>query len=125
MLMLAAVLCDTALAIYTTIKVNGKSSFKSHFLFNIVIKLAFYFVTIMLAHGISIAFFNSLIFGIADLLPKFITAIWLYIEIKSMDETSMKLGNKSFWVIVKEFMSKLKTLKADVNEVIDTDKKEE
>ncbi|MFC4477428.1 phage holin family protein [Flavobacterium chungangensis] len=115
--MLSAVLIDTMLGIYTTIKVNGKGSFKSHLLFNIVIKLAFYLSTIMLSHGVSIAFFEKVLFGITDFLPKIITAVWLYIEIKSMDETSMKLGNRSFFVIVKEFIGKLKSLKADVNEI--------
>lgn len=71
----------------------------------------------MLAHGVSIAFFDSILFGINDFLPKIITAVWLYIEIKSMDETSMKLGNRSFFIIVKEFIAKLKSLKADVNEI--------
>ena len=117
--MLFAVFIDTALGIYTTIKINGKKSFKSHYLFNIVIKLAFYFATILLAHCISIAFFEKVLFGVTDFLPKIITAIWLYIEIKSMDETSMKLGNRSFWVIIKEFILKLKTLKSDVNELVD------
>jgi hypothetical protein len=78
----------------------------------------------MLAHGISIAFLQSVVFGVPNLFPKFITAIWLYIEIKSVDETSMKLGNRSFWVIIKEFLDKLKSLKADVNDVIDSEKKE-
>ncbi|MDA6068978.1 phage holin family protein [Flavobacterium sp. AC] len=120
--MFASVLIDTILGIYTTIKLNGKASFKSHFLFNIVIKLGFYFATIMLAHGISIAFFGSVLFGIIDFIPKIITALWLYIEIKSMDETSMKLGNRSFWVIVKEFISKLKTLKSDINKITEDEK---
>lgn len=69
-----------------------------------------------------IAFFDKVLFGVTDFLPKIITAIWLYIEIKSMDETSMKLGNRSFWIIIKEFILKLKTLKSDVNELVD-DKK--
>lgn len=125
LLMFLSVLLDTIFGIYTTIKLNGKGSFKSHFLFNIVIKIAFYFTTIILAHGISIAFFDSVLFGITDLLPKFITALWLYIEIKSIDETSMKLGNRSFWVIVKEFLEKMKTIKSDVNEILeDKDEKE-
>jgi hypothetical protein len=45
------------------------------------------------------------------------TLIWIYIEIKSLDETSMKLGNKSVWVILKEMTGKLKELKKDLNEI--------
>lgn len=77
----------------------------------------------MLSHGVSIAFFDKTLFGITDFLPKIITAVWLYIEIKSMDETSMKLGNRSFFVVVKEFIAKLKSLKSDVNEITKDDEK--
>ncbi len=122
--MIGGVILDTIFGIYATIKLNGINSFKSHYFFNIVIKLSFYLSTIMLCHGISIAFFNSIVFDIPNLFPKIITAIWLYIEIKSIDETSMKLGNRSFWVVIKEVLDKLKSLKSDVNEVIDIDKKE-
>jgi hypothetical protein len=31
----------------------------------------------------------------------------IYIEIKSLDESSIKLGNKSFWVLLKEMVNKL------------------
>jgi hypothetical protein len=41
----------------------------------------------------------------------------LYIEIKSIDETSQKLGNKSFYFIIKSIISKAKDLKKDINEL--------
>lgn len=67
--------------------------------------------------------FQETLFGIKYLIPKIITALWIYIEIKSIDESSMKLGNKSFWVLLKEMIDKLKGIKADLNELIE-DKKE-
>lgn len=61
--------------------------------------------------------------GVSNLLAKIMTAFWIYIEIKSLDESNMKLGNKSFWVLFKEFIEKLKSIKKDLNEIIE-DKKE-
>jgi hypothetical protein len=47
---------------------------------------------------------------------------WIYIEIKSLDESSIKLGNKSFWVLLKE-INKLKDIKKDLNDIIEDNKK--
>ena len=60
--------------------------------------------------------------GIKLLFAKVMTAFWIYIEIKSLDETSMKMGNRSFWIVFKEFIEKMKGLKKDLNELIE-DKK--
>jgi hypothetical protein len=48
---------------------------------------------------------------------------WIYIEIKSLDESSIKLGNKSFWVLLKEMVNKLKDIKKDLNDIIEDNKK--
>jgi hypothetical protein len=45
------------------------------------------------------------------LAAKTMTTLWIYIEIKSLDESSIKLGNKSFWVLLKEMVNKLKDIK--------------
>jgi hypothetical protein len=37
-------------------------------------------------------------FGISFLAAKTMTTLWIYIEIKSLDESSIKLGNKSFCI---------------------------
>jgi hypothetical protein len=116
-MMLFFVILDTVTGIYTTIKLDGINSFRSHKLFNVVIKSFFYFLSIILAFTISKYIFDNTLLGIKHLLPKGITMLWIYIEIKSIDETSMKLGNKSFWVILKEFIEKMKSIKTDINEI--------
>lgn len=124
LVMISAVLLDTSYAIYSTIKLNGKTSFRSHLLFNIVIKLFGYLGTIALLHGIAIAFDATILFGIADLLPKCMCGFWLYIELLSLDETSIKLGNRPFLVIVKEIFAKMKSVKKDISEITGSDKKD-
>jgi hypothetical protein len=49
--------------------------------------------------------------------------MFCWIELKSIDETSMKLGNKSIWVHFKELISKSKDIKKDLNDVVEDDKK--
>ena len=113
-----AVFLDTIFAIYTTIKLNGWSSYQSTKLFNIVVKSFFYLGSIVLAYFIdtNIVEKNTL-FGINLLISKAVTIFWLYIECKSIDETSQKLGNKSFYFTIKNLMSKAKDLKKDINEI--------
>lgn len=124
--MFGFVLIDTLFGIYTNVKIEGIQAYKSHKLFNLVVKLFFYLSTIIAAFLINKFILNEVIFGIQYLVPKTITALWIYIEMKSIDESSMKLGNKSFWVLISEMIDKLKGIKSDLNELIDnkSEKKE-
>lgn len=117
MLISFAVAFDTLFAIYVSVKQKGIKSFRSTKLFNIVVKTFFYMGGILFAFLIDTYIFNGKVFDINYLISKIVTFAWLYIEIKSIDETSMKLGNKSLWVILKELISKAKDLKKDINEI--------
>ena len=110
---------DTIFAIYVSIKLNGIKSFRSTKLFNVVVKTFFYMGSIIFAFMIDKYMFEGKILDIPYLISKVITFVWLYIEIKSIDETSMKLGNRSLWVIVKEIINKGKSFKKDINEIKD------
>lgn len=113
-----AVLMDTFFAIYTTIKLNGWKSYQSTKLFNIVVKSFFYFGSIVLAFFIDTHIIEkNTLFGINLLISKVVTIFWLYIEVKSIDETSQKLGNQSFYFLIKNLMTKAKDLKKDINEI--------
>jgi hypothetical protein len=118
------VAADTALAIYTTIKLNGLKSFRSNKLFNVVVKTFFYMGAILLAFLLDTYIFDGSIMGIKLLMAKAMTLLFSYIELKSLDETSMKLGNRSIWVHFKELFAKGKELKKDLGEIIE-DKKDE
>ena len=73
--------------------------------------------SIIFAFMIDKYMFEGKILDIPYLISKVITFVWLYIEIKSIDETSMKLGNRSLWVIIKEIINKGKSFKKDINEI--------
>ena len=113
-----AVFLDTVFAVYTTIKLNGWASYQSTKLFNIVVKSFFYLGSITLAFFIDEHIVGqNLILGIELFMSKILTIFWLYIEIKSMDETSQKHGNKPFYEIIKDILNKAKDLKKDINEI--------
>jgi hypothetical protein len=78
----------------------------------------------MLAFTIDKYIFEGSIMGIKFLLAKTMTMAWIYNEIKSLDETSMKLGNRSLWVILKELLAKMKDIKKDLGDIVD-DKKDD
>lgn len=113
-----AVFLDTIFAIYTTIKLNGWASYQSTKLFNIVVKSFFYLGSIMLAYFIDTHIIGvNKIMNIDLFLSKIITLFWLYIEVKSIDETSQKHGNKPFYIVIKNMLDKAKELKKDINEI--------
>ena len=112
-----AVFLDTVFAIYVSVSQRGWSSFKSTKFFNIVVKSFFYMATILLGFLIDSYIFEGKISGIPYLVSKIVTFVWLYIEIKSIYETSQKYGNKSLWLILKDLISKTKDLKNDINEI--------
>lgn len=114
-----AVILDTIFAIYVSVKQKGWRSFTSTKLFNIVVKTFFYMSTILLAYLIDTHICEGKLLDIQNLISKTITFVWLYIEIKSIDETSQKLGNKSFGILLKELISKSKDLKKDINDLKD------
>ena len=112
------VVLDTLFAIYTTIKLNGWASYQSTKLFNIVVKSFFYLGSIILAFFVDTHIIEkNTLFGVNLLVSKVVTIFWIYIEVKSIDETSQKLGNKSFYFTIKNLLTKLKDLKKDINEI--------
>lgn len=112
------VVLDTLFAIYTTIKLNGWKSYQSTKLFNIVVKSFFYLGSIILAFFVDTHIIEkNTLFGVNLLMSKVVTIFWIYIEVKSIDETSQKLGNKSFYFTIKNLLTKLKDLKKDINEI--------
>ena len=114
--MIAFVLLDTAMGIYVSVKLKGWSSFQSTKFFNIVVKSFFYLSSIIMTYFLDKYILEGSLMGINLALSKAMTAVWIFNEVNSCDENSMKLGNKSVWVISKNLMTKLKTLKKDLNE---------
>lgn len=112
------VLLDTIFAVYATIKLNGWKSYQSTKLFNIAVKTFFYLGSIVLAFFVDTHIVeNNAIMGIKLPISKFATIFWLYIELKSIDETSQKLGNKPFLDIINGIVKWLKSFKKDINEI--------
>jgi hypothetical protein len=113
-----AVMTDTVFAIYATIKLSGIKSFQSNKLFNLAIKTFFYMGSLLLAFTIDTFIVSSnTMFGIELLFSKVIAILWIYIEIKSIDETSIKLGNKPLLTIIKEMINVFKSLKKDIGNI--------
>jgi hypothetical protein len=110
-----AVFADTIFAIYATIKTNGINSFQSNKLFNLTIKTFFYMGSLLLAFTIDTVIISSnTMFGIDLLFSKSVAVLWIYIEVKSIDETSIKLGNKPLLTLIKEIIGVFTRLKKDM-----------
>lgn len=111
---------DTLMAIYVAVKLRGWKAFRSAMLRKgMTSKVFLYLGTVVLAFLIDTHIMGGSAFGIQHLLSKGLASIWCYAEIKSMDENSMKLGNRSFFVISKEFFKKITGYKEEVKKIIE------
>ena len=117
LLMILFIFLDTCFGIYSTVKRKGWKSFRSTKLFNLVVKSFFYLASIILAFLVDTYVFQSKLFGVDCLASKSMALVWIYVEIKSIDETSVGLGNKSIWVILKEMIAKVAEFKKDLKNV--------
>ena len=111
---------DTLMAIYVAVKTKGWKSFTSALLRKgMTSKVILYLGTVILAYMVDVYIMEGTLFGINHLLCKGLYSIWIYAEVKSMDENSMKLGNKSFFIICKDFVQKISGYKEEVKKIID------
>ena len=119
LLLVLMVIIDTIMAIYVSIKMKGIKSFRSALLRKgMTAKIFLYLGTVIVAYMVDVYILNGATFGIQHLLSKGLSAIWTYAEIKSMDENSMKLGNRSFFIIVSEFFKKITGFKEEINKIL-------
>jgi hypothetical protein len=115
LLCFALVLIDTAFAVYTTINLNGRKSFRSVLLRRgLTRKIFYYFTSIIIMYSIDKLIFGGILFGIHMLLAKSITMLFVYTEVKSCDENSQLLGNRPFVVVAKEALGFFKAVKTEV-----------
>lgn len=116
-IMIGFILLDTAAGIYVSVKLGGWKSFQSDKLFNLSVKSFFYCFSIILAYLIDMFIFGGKLQGVEFLLSKLMTVVWVFIEIKSLDEKSIKIGNKPFTVLIRDFIKYVKQLKKNINEI--------
>lgn len=119
LLLVLMVSIDTLTAIYVSVRLRGIKSFRSALLRKgMTAKIFLYLGTVILAYMVDIHVLGGTTFGISHLLSKGLSSIWCYAEVKSMDENSMKLGNRSFFVIAKEFFKKITGYSKDIKDIL-------
>lgn len=117
LIMVAMVFLDTITGIWTCIKIDGKKSFKSHKLFNIIPKIVFYSLAILISFLMDKYVFGEKLFQIEYFLSKMVCVIAVFIESVSINENSMKMGNKSIIEVIKNLITGLKGIKKDITEL--------
>lgn len=119
LLLIFMVSLDTLTAVYVSVKTKGIKSFKSALLRKgLSAKIFLYLGSVMISFMLDVYVMGGSIFGITHLLSKGLTSIWVYSEVKSMDENSMLIGNKSFFVLLKEFFKKITGYKDEIGKII-------
>ena len=108
------VFLDTCAGVYVARK---KKDYQSDKLFNVVVKTFFYMTTILLSFLVDTYIFENKIANIGYLSSKAVTMFWIYIECKSLDEKSVKLGNRPFHETMTALIKRIKAWKKDINEI--------
>lgn len=114
---------DTGYGIYVSTKLNKK--FRSTKFTNLFHKLFYMLGSIMVCFFIDYSIFGKSLFGVEFLLAKIVTGMVVFNEINSVSENYVSLDpkkNKSFWVMLKNFISKMKELKKDISNIVEEDK---
>jgi predicted transglutaminase-like protease len=119
-LLICFIAFDTLIAIYVSIKMKGWKSFKSALLRKGMTSKVFLYVgSVILVFMVDMFVMGGACFGIQHLLSKGLASVWCYAEIKSCDENSMKIGNRSFFVIVKDFFQRITGYKDEIKKIIE------
>jgi hypothetical protein len=119
MMVIAFVLADTAFAIFKAIK--NKESLDSDKAFNIIPKLIGYLGAILLGYLVDVFIFDGKLpmLELQNGISKLIAFVAISIEVKSIDETNIKLGNKPFKTLFKSLVGSMKGIKKDISELKD------
>ena len=117
-ILLAFILFDTIFAVYSVLKLEGIKSIRSHKMFNLAVKVFFYFSAVLLGFLIDKFMFDTIILSIHYLIAKVITGIFVNIEVKSIEETAIKLGSKPFMFYFRNLFNKLTAIKTDLEKLI-------
>lgn len=112
-----AVIIDTLFAMYVVYKQKGIRHIISTKFFNLAVKTWFYLGSILLGYLVDVYVFDGSFMGVKSLMSKTICVLWLSIEVKSIDETSQKLGNRPFLEVIRDIVIKLKSFKKDLNDL--------
>lgn len=116
------VLADTVFAMWVAHKMNQKLT--SSKFFNIAPKIFFYLGSIMLAYGCDYLFVGAgPVMGINMLGTKVISFAFISNEVKSINETYIKRFGKSLYETIKEYLSVLKRLKKDIEDLVNGEDK--
>jgi len=117
LLVIGIVLLDTVTAIWAAIKKEGRKGYRSGKLFNMIPKIFFYSFSILITFLMDFYIFGGSLYGIHFLLSKATCFVAIWIEGTSINENSMKMGNRSIGIILKDIILKIKLLKKDINEI--------
>ena len=116
------VIADTAFAMCVAHKMKQKIT--SSKFFNIAPKIFFYLGAIILAYGCDYLFVGGgSVMGINMLGTKVISFAFISNEVKSINETYVKLFKKSLYQTIKEYLGVLKELKKDIEDLVNGDDK--
>jgi hypothetical protein len=116
LIVVSMVMLDTIFGVWACLKMEGREEFRSGKLWNMVPKVFLYSVTILLSFLMDKYILGGELFSIPFLLSKAISILWIYIEGKSIDENSQKMGNRPIVTIMKELVTGIKDFKKDINE---------
>lgn len=117
---LAAILFDTATGIWKSKKLKQKIT--SKLMSKIISKLFLYEGALILFFVIDkfmMGDFIALFMDIPLVLTKLVAMVFIYIELKSINENIEEVTGKGFWKYLKEMLHRAKDIKEDIKDIGD------
>lgn len=115
-----AIVADTIIGVYKTVKFKGWKEVSSRKLSSIVSKMFLYQGALILFYCIDkmiMGEFVALFIGIPLFLTKILSAVLCFIELKSIDENYKIISGYSIWERFKGMLARAKELKEDFSEI--------
>ena len=110
---------DTIFATYTVVKLHGWKHFRSALLRKgLGGKIWLYYGTTLLVFLMEIYLIGATSFGIKHLFTKGLVGVWCSNELRSVDENSVILGNRTFMEMIKDTVKTIVGIKKDVKKII-------
>lgn len=72
--------------------------------------------TILMGYMVDKYLIGITLFNIPLLGTKIMTLLWCWVEIQSINENSIRIGNRSIWTIISDMIGRFKNIKKDIQD---------
>lgn len=111
---------DTISGVFRTIKLNGRKSFNSRTLSNVISKMFLYNGCVLSLFIMDYSLLNEFVkqaFGFEYMFTKVCAIVLMFVELVSIRENIEQALNIDIWALLKRGFNRAKEIRSDINEI--------